>query len=179
MTDATMTAAWAATPAAWSLDAGERVLWQGRPSGALYVTLRQAGKLASGLFGLCLFLYLAQRLNMQVAPYWDVWVIVLTVFFAAIPADIVRAALVRRWSTYALTDRRALIATDLPVWGRVTTSIPIDAATRVDHHGGRRGSILFPAPKRLFRTGPRTGFERIGNSDAVLALIRRIQRGDA
>ena len=179
MTDATMTAPWAATPPAWPLDAGERVLWQGRPSAALYLTLRQVAKLASGIFGLCLFLYLAARLNMAVAPYWDVWVIVLTVFFASIPADILRAALIRRWSSYALTNHRALIATDLPLWGRITRSIPIDPATRIDHHNGHRGSILFPGPKRRFGTGPKVGFERIADSDAVLALIRLIQKGPA
>ena len=179
MTDATMTAPWASAPAAWPLDPTERILWQARPSAALYLTPRHAAKLASGIFGLTLFLYLAQRLNMAVAPYWDVWVVVLAVFFASIPADIFRAALIRRWSSYALTNHRALIATDLPLWGRVTRSIPIDAGTRIDHHAGARGSVLFPGPKRLFGTGPKTGFERIGNSDAVLALIRLIQKGPA
>ena len=178
MTDATMNATWTA-PLDWPLDAGERILWQGRPSAALYLTLRQAGKLASGVFGLTLFLYLAQRLNMQVAPWWDVWVIVLAVFFASIPADILRAALIRRWSSYALTNRRALIATDLPLWGRVTKSIPIDPATPIDHHSGRHGSILFPAPKRILGTGPKPGFERIADSAQVLTLIRRIQTGAA
>ena len=178
MTDATMTAAWAA-PLDWPLDPGERILWQGRPSAALYLTLRQAGKLASGVFGLTLFLYLAQRLNMQVAPWWDVWVIVLAVFFASIPADIFRAALIRRWSTYALTNRRALIATDLPLWGRVTKSIPIDPATPIDHHSGRHGSLLFPGPRRRFGSGPKVGFERIEYSAEVLSQIRRIQRGTA
>ena len=179
MTDATMTAPWAASPASLPLDAGERLVWQGRPSGAMYLTLRQAGKLTSGIFGLCLFLYLAQRLNMQVAPYWDVWVVVLAVFFASIPADILRAALVRRWSSYALTNHRALIAIDLPIWGRVVKSIPILPATAIDHHTGRRGSVLFPGPKGLFGSGPKVGFERIASSDAVLALIRVIQKGAA
>jgi len=179
MTDATMPATWTEVPADWPLDPAERILWQGRPSAALYLTLRQAGKLAGGIFGLVLFLYLADRLQMQVAPMWDVWVIVLAVFFAAIPADILRAALVRRWSTCALTDRRALIATDLPLWGRTIRTIPILPATAVDHHTGRRGSILFPGPRRLFGTGPKTGFERIADSAEVLSLIRRIQRGDA
>ncbi len=177
MTDATMNAPSAAACDAWPLDRDEHVLWQGRPSGALYLTLRQAGKLASGLFGLVLFLYLVNRLQLQVAPYWDVWVIVLTVFFASIPTDILRAALIRRWSTYALTNHRALIAVDLPVWGRFTRSIPIDAATRIDHHSGHRGSILFPAAKVLFGTGAKPGFERVADSDAVLALIRLIQKG--
>ena len=173
-----MTATWTA-PLDWPLDAGERILWQGRPSAALYLTLRQAGKLASGVFGLTLFLYLAQRLNMQVAPWWDVWVIVLTVFFASIPADIFRAALIRRWSSYALTNHRALIATDLPIWGRLVKSIPILPTTQIDHHTGRRGSILFPGPRRRFGSGPKVGFERIAYSAEVLALIGRIQRGAA
>ena len=179
MTDATMTAPWASAPAAWPLDPTERILWQARPSAALYLTPRHAAKLASGVFGLTLFLYLAQRLNMQVAPWWDVWVIVLTVFFASIPADIFRAALIRRWSSYALTNHRALIAVDLPIWGRVTKSIPILPTTQIDHHTGRRGSILFPGPKRRFGTGPKPGFERIEYSAEILSLIRRIQRGAA
>jgi hypothetical protein len=174
-----MTAPWSAASPTWPLDPAERLLWQGRPSAIPHLSLRHAAKLASGSFGLILFLYLARRLNMQVAPYWDVWVIVLTVFFAAIPADILRAALVRRWTRYALTDRRALIVTDLPLWGRITRSIPIDGNTRIDHHSGHHGSILFPGPKRLFGPGPKAGFERIAGSDAVLALIRLIQKGPA
>ena len=177
MTDATLSAPWATAPLDWPLDAGERILWQGRPSAAPFLSLRHAAKLGSGTFGLIPFLYLAERLNMQVAPYWDVWVIVLTIFFASIPADILRAALIRRWSSYALTDRRALIAIDLPLWGPLNRSVPILPATRIDHHAGKRGSLLFPGPRRLFGTGPKVGFERIAYSAEVLAQIGCIQRG--
>ena len=161
---------------AWPLEAGEKVLWQGRPSTAPHIAMRQLAKLASGLFGLGLFLYLAGRLQMQVAPYWDVWVVVLAVFFASIPADILRAMLVRRWTHYALTDRRALIATAYPLYGERVQSIPIQQGTRVDHLRGRRSSVLFPLKSR-FCGGANAGFERIDGGDEVCRLVGRIQRG--
>jgi hypothetical protein len=165
----------------WPLDPGERVLWQGRPSAALHVGMRQAMKLAGGLFGLMLFLYLVRRLNMQVAPFWDVWVIVLTVFFASIPLDVLRGAWLRRRTRYALTDRRALIAVDYPVWGRLVRSVPLTAQTRVDYLQGRnRATLTFPLPRRWPGFGaPQAGFERIADGAAVFARIGRVQRGEA
>ena len=161
---------------AWPLEKNEKVLWQGRPSTAPHIAMRQFLKLGSGVFGLCLFLYLAERLQMQVAPYWDVWLIVLTVFFASIPADIARAMLVRRWTHYALTDRRALIATAYPLYGERIQSIPILRDTRIDHLRGRRSSVLFPLKSR-FCGGAKAGFEQIEGGDEVCRLIGRILRG--
>ena len=159
----------------WPLEPGEKVLWHSRPSTAPHIAMRQLLKLGSGVFGLCLFLYLAERLQMQVAPYWDVWLIVLAVFFASIPADIARSMLVRRWTHYALTDRRALIATAYPLYGERIQSIPIQADTRVDHLRGWRSSVLFPLKSR-FCGGAKAGFERIDGGDEVCRLIGRIQR---
>ena len=178
MSDAMISADWprVAGVVAWPLEQGEKVLWQGRPSTAPHIGMRQLGKLASGLFGLMLFLYLADRLQMQVAPYWDVWVIVLAVFFASIPADILRGMLVRRWTHYALTDRRALIATTFPVYGEHVRSIPVLRDTRVDHLRGRRSTVLFAVKGRLC-SGAKAGFERIAGGDDVFAMIGRIQRG--
>ncbi len=182
MRDTVMTADWAAEHNDWPLEAGERVLWQGQPSGGIHIGMRQLGKLGSGTFGLILFIYLADRLQMQVAPYWDVWVVVLAVFFASIPADIFRAALMRRRTSYALTDRRALVALDIPLYGRLTRAFPILPGSSVDVLKGRRlSSISFTGKRGLFGGigTSRAGFERIADGDAVFALIGRIQRGAA
>jgi hypothetical protein len=162
------------------LDPGERVLWQGRPDAAPHLTLRQLGTLLRGLFGLALFLYLVRRLHMQVAPYWDVWVVVLTVFFLSIPLDILRAAALRRVSTYVLTDRRALVVSDIPLYGRRILSLPVGPQTPVDYRQGRRRADIWltGAPRGRGWLGARparVGFERLRDGPAVLALLRRLQ----
>lgn len=181
MSDA-VTADWDSAAVNWPLEAGEAILWQGRPAPGLTIGMKQLTKLISGLFGLCLFLYLVSRLQMQVAPFWDVWLIVLTVFFASIPLDILRGAHARAHSHYALTNRRALIATDIPVYGRLIRAFPMVPSAPVDLLRGRRlGSVSFGAKRGLMAAfgAPRPGFERIADSEAVFNLIGRVQRGDA
>ncbi len=166
------------------LDPGERLVWQGTPSARLHLTPQQAGALLRGLFGLGLFLYLVERLHLQVAPYWDVWVIVLTVFFLSIPLGVVKSALVLRRTRYALTDRRALVIRDLPVWGRSVLSLPLGPATpMILSDTGCLGDVLFEQAvpprgwRRLFRPDAAPGFRRIADAAAVAALVRQVQAG--
>ncbi|WP_343231114.1 aspartate carbamoyltransferase catalytic subunit [Thalassovita aquimarina] len=85
----------------------------------------------------------------------------------------------RRHSWYTLTNRRAFIATDLPLKGRSLHSYPITADTVLDLEEGALSTLHFAATLRRTKNGQRRvrlGFERIADGRAVYRMMRDIQR---
>ena len=88
----------------------------------------------------------------------------------------------RRHTWYALTDRRAFIARDLPVMGRSLKSYPITAETVIDYQQNTLDSIYFASQTKRTKNGTRDvpiGFEQLDDGPHVLKLIRQIQQGPA
>jgi hypothetical protein len=167
------------------LEPGERILWQGRPDahpdwrmlsvqrtvlGAVFaivalIWIVQASTLAGGgglvtLIGLPFLGLGLYQLGGHVL--WDAF----------------RRA--RTW--YTLTDRRAFIATDLPLRGKRLQSYPITRDTLLSFDDAPLASIGFAfAPVPLKRTTRlrMIGFERIADGRAVYALIRGVHGRDA
>lgn len=168
-------------PVDWALAPGETLLWQGRPDASPVFTRQHLFTLIRGGFALGLFLYILAQLNMGLAPYRDIQVIVFVLFFMSIPIDIVKQAFTRRISRYALTDQRGIIAVNMPLFGTRVLSLPILPDTGFDVlHTRRWTTLLFATPKRawwdLRATPAPVGFERIADGAAVLAQIRSLQR---
>ena len=88
------------------------------------------------------------------------------------------AAYVRSRTWYTLTDRRAIIATDMPVQGRRLSSYPLTPDTEAQLVDGHPGSILFGAgfARRLDR---RAGFKLIPDARGVWAMIQQVRRDNA
>lgn len=171
------------SPSSFPLGPTERILWQGRPSAGLVVTPTHLFSLLRGLLALGLFLYVIARLNMGVSDYFDIQVIVIAIFFMAIPIDIVKSAYVRRISSYTLTNQRGIMQMDMPFFGQVIRSYPILADTVLDFARGRKKSSIFFGTVKRKAWDPRAktarvGFERIADGDAVFALIGQRQRGE-
>lgn len=159
---------------------GETVLWEGRPDRGFHVPLPVVGQTLRALAGLAIFVYIAWRLRLPQAPEWDVLVAILAVFFMSIPLGLVGDMALRRMRRYALTTRRALIATDFPVWGLHLRSIPVERSTPVDYLAGRHlSSVRFgrtPGLAGAFLARPLpAGFERIAEGARVLALVDQVQ----
>ena len=158
----------------------EALLWQGRPDGGWFISLSQAARFLRTVVMIGLFVYVLARLQKTIPPLWDVRMIVLAIFFQAVPSEMLRSVLRRRRSVYALTNRRALMLTDQGPFGRrlyevaVTKDTPVETIESV-----RILSIFFPtAPKRgwsLLGEAPRQGFERLRDGQAALGLLRQIQ----
>jgi hypothetical protein len=165
------------------LPPSEHILWQGRPNARPYITAAHLLRLLRGLIMLGLFLYILARLQMGVGQYFDIQVIVFSLFFLAVPLDILKSAYMRRISSYTLTNRHAIITTDIPLTGQKTQFLPILPDTQFDVLR-RRGftTITFATPKRsrwdLRGQPPKIGFERIDDGDQVFALMGQIQRGE-
>lgn len=88
----------------------------------------------------------------------------------------------RTW--YTLTERRAIISTNLPWEGKRLKSYPITKATDIDYRPGKLSTILFPMQDEggwnwISRRGTnKVGFERITDGQKVMGLIRQVQEGN-
>ena len=84
----------------------------------------------------------------------------------------------RRHTWYTLTDRRAFIATDIPLMGRKLKDYPIDTQTPLTWDDGERGNVWFANEYRKTKNGSRKipiGFERIPDARKVYDLCRKVK----
>lgn len=171
-------------PQGWQgiLDEGERILWQGRPDGA--VVWKPAHYVIS-LFGLAFAGFALFWMIMAAQAGGFFWMFGLLHFFVGLAlagGGPFGSAYLRRHSWYTLTDRRAFIASDVPMMGRRLKSYPIDADSRLELAEGDPGSVYFATRRRRTKNGSYrvpVGFERIEDARGVYRMIRDIQRGNA
>lgn len=179
------------------LDPGERLLWTGKPAQGVRVTRGRVLTSLGGLFvlGFALFwtagasggLWWPGGPKMEGPLFW---------FFVLFPlfgipfiglglfmtiGHFFHDAKTRGKTRYALTDRRALIATAGPP--RVLKSWPIRPDTVIDYQPGNEGTIHLATETSRDSDGDvtrtRVGFDLIPDADRVYRLIRGIQTGNA
>jgi hypothetical protein len=164
------------------LDPDERIVWQGRPDGGWHFKAAHLVALIFGLFfsGFALFwMVMAAQAGGHI---WMFGLIHFTVGLAVMVGGPLADTYTRRHSHYTLTDRRAFIATDMPLLGRKLKSYPITAETVISFEDGPLASIYFASRQVRRKSGRRSipiGFERIENGRHVLALIRQAQANRA
>jgi len=170
-----------ATPEGWKgiLDDGEEIMWQGRPDGAIVWRMAYAFSIVFGLMFSGFALFWMIMAAQSGGPFW---MFGLLHFFAGIGIALgppFWGAWRRRHTWYTLTDRRAFIATDMPIRGRDLKSYPIDDDTLVEVDNGNPGSIYFATERKRRQKGyqdVKVGFERIGDWERPYHLIRGMQR---
>jgi hypothetical protein len=171
----------ASGPNEWShiLEPGEAILWQGRPSsrvrlefqngfepvvallfmgfGSSWLWWPEKDGLVTRAMGLGLFLI--GVFSLAGIHFWRVYV--------------------RARTSYALTDRRALIAT-ATFLRRSVKGYPIGPESVIEVRGGATGSVFFATEVTDDPEGgvnrTRIGFEMIEECRAVLSRIRELQR---
>lgn len=170
-----------ATSPGWEgiLDAGESVLWQGRPDGKLTFGLSDA---AQGLFGLAFAAFALFWMIMASTAGGYFWAFGLIHFSVgvglAIGGPLARTFRLRR-TWYTLTTRRAFIASDTLISGRSLAAYPINADSTLALVEGSPGTVYFAEVTRRSKNGSRNvplGFERIHDARDVLAQMRAIQK---
>lgn len=169
-------------PAGWEgiLDPDERILWQGRPDQRFHVNLLNLPIAVFGLFfaGFALvWMVLAAQAG---GIFWMFGLIHFSVGVGILFFALAWGTVKRRGTWYTLSDRRAFIATDLPLRGRRLDSYAITPETDLSLRAGNPGSVIFVREERRGSRGRRyiaeMGFERISEAERVFGLIRAIQR---
>lgn len=158
------------------LDPDEQILWQGQPDKRFRVEFEGLREVLPGLLFVAFALFWmvqAAQASLLFAMFGLIFVVV---GLRQIFQPVLWPAYLRTRSWYTLTDRRAIVATDVPFKGRRLTSYPIDHSTLVEYAAGDPPSILF-GPERGKRS-ERPGFRYIADSDTVMGLIRGIQQSD-
>lgn len=162
------------------LDKGEKVLWQGRPDGAIRMKVANIMTFGFGLVfaGFALFwMIMAAQAG---GSFWMFGLIHFSVGIGLSFGSIFWSAYKRRNSWYTLTDRRAFIAVDIPLKGRTLKSYPIDSSTQVEYTQGALSTITFHEETKRGNKGRtysvKVGFEYIKDGDAVYRFIRDMQK---
>lgn len=158
------------------LDDDERILWQGRPEPGLRIGASDLRDALPALFALA-FLLFWLTMALSVGGGF-MFIVVGLIAFCSVTYKLFRALFLPAWgrarSWYTLTDRRAIVASDIPFQGRRLVSYQLDAGSMLEYVAGDPPSILFGPVVGDPRDRP--GFRFIKDADQVMALLRRIQR---
>lgn len=174
----------AAVPDGWKgiLASGETILWQGRPDGRFVVTPTDLLSGAFGFFFAGFALFWMMMASQAGGFFWMFGLLHFAIGIGVMVGGPVRSMFVRRRSWYTLTNRRAIIASVLPLVGRRLESYRITSATPltlVEH--GAVSSVIFSEKRgwswgrNAHRTTP-IGFERIAEGRDVLGLMQQLQK---
>ncbi|MDR0807790.1 MAG: hypothetical protein LBE86_01445 [Gemmobacter sp.] len=163
------------------LEPGERLLWQGRAEGRIPVDMSRPDEVVFGLAFIAFAVFWMDRAMRESDLMWLAGLPFLAIGLRLSVWRVWGPRLRARFSTYMLTDRRALVETGWPILRRKTRALVITPATMVDLDEGDPASLTLGN----LVTGPRgattesLSFTRISEARRVLALIRDIQKGAA
>ncbi|HHL21691.1 MAG TPA: aspartate carbamoyltransferase catalytic subunit [Aliiroseovarius sp.] len=164
------------------LDKDEEILWQGRPDTAIRIGPANIATMVFGLAFAGFALFWMIMASAAGGAFWMFGLIHFTAGLGLAAGPILWGPFKRGRTWYTLTDRRAFIATDLPLKGKQLKSYPITDDTVLDFQPGAPASIHFARETRRGSKGRRymvpVGFEFIDDGEEVYRLMRGIQRRD-
>lgn len=171
-------------PAGWEgiLDPGETIVWQGRPDGAFRIKPSNIFGAVFGLFFAGFALFWMSMASQAGGFFWAFGLIHFSVGVGLAAAALFGNTWARRHTWYTLTDRRAILATDMPFRGRRLKSYPITSSSVLEYDHEIPATIWFAHETRSTNNGSRRvdiGFERIDEGQEVYRLLRDIQRNHA
>ena len=162
------------------LDPNETIQWQGRPSGRFRIERHQIPLL---LFGCAFAGFALVWMGLAAAAGGFFWTFGLIHFSVGVGLGIFpifKDRFVRQRTWYTLSNKRAYIATDLPVVGKSLKTYPIESRTPTEFRPGATPSVFFSS-KTVRRNKRRVevpvGFEMIADGKEVHRLIQQIQTG--
>lgn len=171
-------------PDGWDdiLDRDEVIRWQGRPIPGYVLT---GQRLFMALFGVFFAGFALFWMKLAATAPGFFWVFGMVHFSAGLvmifgPTIWAHHRLSNSW--YTLTNKRAIIATELMFQGRRLRSHPIVADTMLRLVDGTPGTVYFAqemriGAKRAYKVD--IGFERLEDARAVYRMMRDIQTGAA
>ncbi len=168
-------------PAAWQgiLEPGETILWQGRPDQRFHMPLENLfGAIVALVFvGFAIFWISATFTGGDL--FWLFGLIHLTIGLRMMAGFVFGPTWRHRHMWYTLTDRRAFIATNLPLKGKTLDSYPIRPDTPIKWVDSTPPGVQFATETRKTSKGRRyrmhIGFERIAEAREVMEMISEIR----
>lgn len=162
------------------LDAHERIIWQGRPDATISLGPKNYVMVGFGAVfaGFALFWMIMAAGAGEF--FWMFGLIHFAVGVGFIFAAIYKSSYMRKRTWYTLTNKRAFIATVLPVKGKALKSYPITPETQLDFRDETPATIYFSQDTRRGKNGTyavNIGFERIDDGRDVYKKLRKIQGG--
>ncbi|MEM9196312.1 MAG: aspartate carbamoyltransferase catalytic subunit [Pseudomonadota bacterium] len=162
------------------LDEGEEILWQDRPDPGFHMTQEDYALAGFGLVFACFAAVWMFAAASSGSIFWVFGSIHFLVGLGLFVGGVYWNTYRRQHSWYALSSRRAFIATDLPWRGRRLKYWPITADSPIKLDFGPPDSVWFAIEMQRGRSRMHEvpiGFERIPDGRAVVRLIRRVQEG--
>ncbi len=167
------------------LDPGEKIVWQDRPDARISFAGRAPMQMIMGVFftGFALFwIVQASWITSHdgfpaFARFFPLFGIpFVLVGLKMLGGDALWAAFVRRHTWYTLTNRRAFIATNVPMRGRTLKSYDIVPETDIEFDGRDPGTLIFAYETRRGTARKPVGFIRIPDARSVLAQMHEIRK---
>jgi hypothetical protein len=162
------------------LEPGEEILWQGRPDPGFALKLSNILLAIFGFFFASFALFWMAMAYQSGGGFWMFGLLHFTVGLGFALSSVFWPTFRRRRSWYTLTNRRAFIAANLPLRGKILQSYPITAKSTLELIDGALATVNFAEKTKSGKNGSYTvpvGFERITDGREVYRLLRQIQAG--
>ena len=164
------------------LDKGEEILWQGRPDTGMHFRPRDIPIMIFGLIFAGFALFWMIGVAQVGGAFWAFGLLHFSLGMGLLLSPLLWGPFRRARTWYTLTNRRAFIATDLPLLGKKLKSYPITDDTILEFTAGDLSSLHFSKELRRGDKG-RTylvpvGFEYIRDGNRVYRMMRDIQEQD-
>ncbi|MEP2532087.1 aspartate carbamoyltransferase catalytic subunit [Shimia sp.] len=160
------------------LDPDEKIQWQGRPDGAFTFNWDHGIPFIFGLFFAGFALFWMIMAAQGSGGFWMFGLLHFLVGLGIALGPVFWPTWQRRHTWYTLTNKRAFIASDLPLKNKRLDSYPITAGTVFSFYDEPLATIHFAETSKRTKKGTHTvkiGFERIPEGRKVLSLMRDIQ----
>ncbi len=168
-------------PTGWKdiFEADEKIVWQGVPDGGVHIGRRHIPMMAFGAVfaGFALFWMIGAASTG--GSFWMFGLLHFTIGLLLALAPIYWDPYRRRHTWYTLTNKRAYIATDLPLLGRQLKSYPITRNMPLELDENDVPTVYFAEEWKRRKNGSyrhKIGFERISDGLKVYGLLRDLQR---
>lgn len=156
----------------------ESIVWQGRPGTMLRVRPRDLFQMLFGAAFTVFALFWMIGASQAGGHFWMFGLLHFGAGLALTLMPLLAGPFMRRRSFYTLTTQRALIASDMPLWGRRLDAYPLKQMGEMRLEPGKRGSVWFaerPGNWAL-RTAPaQIGFEFIADAAQVFSWMAQLQ----
>ena len=160
------------------LDESEEILWQGAPAPGLQLDYQSPLEFLSSAVFAGLAFYWIILAYQGTGHFGFVGVIFLAIGLYGLVFKHFWHAFVRQNTYYTLTDRRAFIATSVPMLEKKLNSYDITPETNLEITEGKYSKIIFAESVRRGRKQDYTikiGFERLENGRDVYSKMRELQ----